>query len=1468
MADRYLNPVGGREAYAVVESMQTRQAARRLAMTPETAQRMASLAQRYPQMSAELVTGLGLAGIGGDHPSAQQAAELEQSSLQGSEVPGQWVPPRRKKRGLLQRAAGVVAGGVADVLDVTVRPVGEALYDDVLQPAARTVFTAMDTLQDELIDKPIRSVALAVDEALHEGAGGLSNVGEALVNLPGAYGRSGQSSGALALGDLLAGRRVDLGSGFFPGGDVGARAAESQSARLSGGGVPNLPGLVGLTFLEPGTEAYERLAAYGQLAQEILLDPAAWATAGASGYAKAARGFGVATKVAPGVRMAAKLDDAGHLRVGLVRGARNTILPEVVEAWARNTDEGRQLAQVLTESTDARDIYRSLRGGVHPNEAHALSQASSVDEVYDILLGQGARRGEIALLGERMRSGPKMSFRRETPRVLQLLPGSVIPTDDMHRGATELERLMTHVRMDDTAKADLFGRWAQLRDGDGAGALNVVTDLMKRVEDNLTENGWDRGAAKQVTKLFTEHNDDFTKYVADTMGDNPAAEAFRRSVVLGGETVDVDIRLLAETLQGGVPLPDLRELARATASPAVQKVTGSSAADMAMAANDKIMKAWAPLQLLRGAWTLKGIGEEQVRLAVAGLNSAFNHPLSWIAWAMGKRGDTNVFGDEFTEAAELDEVLASQRAGWMNTDAGRRGSGLFETVDPRVHERGREAWLFELRKLAADPIAQRVAGKFTKHDIGTLPPQVRGRWETMNDADRAKAWLSESAQGRTHLEAVASRLSTPTLTTNRAQADAYVDWVAAALNDKTGGSQDLVHAVRDGMLDGESLTSGEALGRSAGVRGRRLADGRIAGSVQTYADELLAPYIDFAPGEAAVDILLSTEKTSRYDHIVGVLFDTLMTRPTNYLSRAPAFRQFYWQRAEELAGVLDPESLSTLVKNAKGVVDKDMYKRLTALKSKGTMSLSDLDDVAKSFGLNETKKLLYDLSNNARWADATRGMFVFANAWQEIGTTWARLLVEKPQIARRAQVGIEGLRDTGIFYPDESTGEEMFAFPDPLGLFTSSTLGGDGGVRAVMQSPVRSLNLFSQSVIPGFGPVSQIAVSKLLPDRPDLDWLREFVLPFNRGDVETPGDLLDSALPAYMKKVINTVTEGGLDERAYGNARIDVQKAMLLTGDYSTDTPDGIARLWEDSKTQGGLVGLFRAGMQFLLPGAPTVKYEARDVDGQWWNFQALQEEYYALLAEAGGDHFDATKAFTDRFGFEPQPFAQGKTQSINKRAVTKPGAMWERKNEALVGRYPTVVGFFAPEDFDETFDFQAYLRAINNEDRATLTPEQHTLLANNAKGWMMYTHARDQLERAGAKGERAQAALKQVRGIVTQAYPGFGRTDMIGVHLRPKRENVIEQLQVAAADPALRDNTVARALRVYFGARDQLLADARNRGFESLGSDTLAGHRQALVAAGTLLAKQYPLFTNVWDEVLSGEVRDDINNTEVQRAA
>ena len=604
----------------------------------------------------------------------------------------------------------------------------------------------------------------------------------------------------------------------------------------------------------------------------------------------------------------------------------------------------------------------------------------------------------------------------------------------------------------------------------------------------------------------------------------------------------------------------------------------------------------------------------------------------------------------------------------------------------------------------------------------------------------------------------------------------------------------------------------------------------------------------------------------RWDEGVNVMMQMLMGKPTDYLSRSPAFRQFYWQRAAEMASHLGEEDRKAFIlaaenanllqtKDAAGVMGKALrtLRRYTgtentvdeairhvnnlvgkpAVVAEGAItSLADLDNVAKAYALEEVKQLLYDLSKKHNFTDQMRFIMPFGEAWYEVVSTWAKLMKENPRNIRRLQQGIEGLRGSdpfrgvgpdgeqgrGFFFNDPTSGDEVFAYPG-LGLIPSwmPFFGGASQIPNLqLTGRVSGLNIMGQ-IMPGIGPVLQVPLSQLgyfddvnNPNRA----LRDIIMPFGKSEmnITDPGTWLSPILPRWVNKGLQAWGVGSENnQRLYANTVIDVYKTLLMTGQGSDDTPDEMAATLKRARELAGDLSRVRALASFAAPAGTTqlweVTYDPKDREGDIWAYSNLATAYRQILDENQGDEVRAFKNFIDIFGIDPMLFTVAKTQKVLPRAVTLEARAWEQKNKDLFeqNEFPLTAYFAHPDPPEGEFDYETYLLQLESDSRQPLTPEQWALKRNQFLGRVGYANMQRQADRRFDNAEQKTLWLRGAHSSLQVMFPGYGQP-IAGLPERPGLDAEIAELQRWAEEPRLADTEAGKALVEYLAFRQNVV--------------------------------------------------------------
>lgn len=1438
-------------------------------VTQGDAMAVSAMAANYPSLSPGLVMPLAQAGVAPDDSLAQKVA-LESAKL------------NKKKRGgfgsILDRANPLkfVSGFVSDVL----HPIGD-VAGDALKWTTRTG-TALMQAPLEVGAGVVRDVAAVGDNF---GAGLVSGVavGAGVGSFFGGVGAlPGAAVGAIgggvlgALGGSVAeARGVEiesqgvenpftqttlaqsfgergLGKGYFAGGTAAEGAARAQRRAASVNGHALTPGrYLASTVLEPGTGAYNLASGLMDASVAWKLDPAAKAGGALGQWRKDSRAF-------------IKASELARVDAGVVNDTRKLILPERVDAWLSSND-GAKVTQWLADQTDFDLIRRELgKGKVDVSTVLDLTNARSPEEVAQILR---PKLGLPGALKEKPRVGTagfevKRRY-QDSARVFNEMPSGTL---DLHDPTDAVEQF------------DLMQRNAKI----GGESLTANNKNMARA---LVSG--DRQMAKAIfyDTFWGSDNGVLGKTVLPEM---------RRKVVAGLGEVDRQAlsRFIEEDATGtrvagiitggspqGIPSPgylasgiddvltfgrdDVRAIRRATSKfPALftdPKWTKS------VSALDHVMTdMWKPLQLIRGAWTTRVVGEEQLRMGAAGSSSLFNHPLSHLSWMLADDGriantlkkfgvdieshlgvgDVDILGERFAREGstivantDLEKELRGiasdfadatnvevQASGWLDgTNVLAKHEATYAKGDPHYARTLAD----KLEQLHRDPVTRRLASEH--------PESVR-LWLNTDEGKELRAIMTKRgrplesyADVDAHLEAARKNV------THAAGGEYRAPGRSAELGAPLASDRRILDAIATGELDGVALYA---------------KDGQISKDFVSKLGEIDAgPESITGMGVVSAGGAEALKKTM--DDGVRRVFTAFMAKPSAKLSRSPMFRQSYWKEAEDIIFNLDEAGKARLLAVAEGdaKLPKEMLERLKgrAGLGSGTMKFEEADLLLKGSALDATQKLLYDTAQRGQLSDVMRILAPFAEAQREVFKVWAKIGVANPQVARRTQQVIEGARGSGIFHTDASTGEEVFTFP-LSDQFTEKLL----GVPVPLTGRVQGLNVFGSGVLPGLGPAAQIPASWILADKPQYEDLYKMIDPFGASRKEG-GGIVESQLPAWFQK-LRTGLNASDSDRVFANAVKDIWASGVSSGRFRTDDPEALKDGLEKAKSAARKLYFIRGAASFLgAPTSPTPEFMAMDKDQKWVVTEKLTAQYQKFLDE---DADTATAKFLDMFGNNAFAFLQAKSYGTTAASVTSTeGSDWLTDNQGISEDYGDVAGLFAPQG--EDFDYDQYLRNIRSGATVSLTPEQFARSANDKLGKMIFYAQKDRFGPTPSKAQRGW--LSDLRGMLREQFPGFDET----LPGKPDSETVknkfIPQIEKAVADPRLADNDIAQATRVYLAARSKAQQQAEAAGYTTFAqAKGAAPIRDWLRQVADLVAQQVPDFSQVMDRIFEREMMDD----------
>jgi hypothetical protein len=1241
------------------------------------------------------------------------------------------------------------------------------------------------------------------------------------------------------LGITLTSGIDDAGTGFFvdPESEVATerRRREAERGQIGGHNVTLGRWVADATPLATDSKPSLLLSGLVDLGVAVKGDPAAWALSKIG-------------KIGEGRRLFQAADLAGEESAGVIRGLRLGISGKDAEQFL-DSPEGIDRVQWLAGETSPYKTWLGLNRKVTFDDAARFADTTDPAEVRALLSEQ---------LGRSIRevSTVSMPFGGRSPLARA-------PTEMPSRGpinewdkdivGSEMERWLHNIGADTNTIAHHVDRVAR---AETPLQLNASIRQSLREADGILERGGvkDPRLRDDALSLHLNAHEEASNTYKATMTDQ--TPTYNMLNVAGVPVHDAGAHLYVEHAPQYITLPDARRLKRLTSKyPNIMtglknQAGGELRIPFALAESFQ-NEIWKPVQLAtRFAWPIRVIGEEQIRMAAAGYDSMFKHPISHLADVFARKPHTELVGDLIEDGNAFKDSMTRTTGGGLLEHAALTG------VKTTYHKGARgsaadkflESWASEHLRLHGDPVARYVANADSLEEAKT--------WFTRGAGNKFRADLAEAHPGKyDSLE----------------QADAYIETVAQRLAHAHGHDADLIEAIRTGKLNGEPLLSGTRLNRKV-VKA-------MEGKVDQFApDSIIGEEMHTIRGRPQSQVVQS------WDRAVDAAFGFLMTKPSNALSRAPTFRQEYWRESERLIPFGDEDTKAAIIAKARDAgVSRRVIKRMErARPTGGALSLEEVDVWAKGRALDQTKELLYDLSRKGRFFDAARVVMPFGEAWHEVVTRWFGangLVWQHPQTVRRFQQLVQGARgeDTGKllggqdgqgFFWTNEFGEEVFIYPGSQ-LLNQALV----GVPVPLTGRVQGLSMFG-TIMPGLGPVVQIPVGWFLASKPGPDALKkllttaentrlgplgtvkEQILPFGAVGAEDQGDIFNVAnyVPPWIKAGIDYMTDGDLNEQAWTTSVMETAAYLRTTGDYGNSVGEQ-NRLMDDAQSKARGLYLIKSLTGNVVPASPDFEFMVRNDRGDLLRASALSQELRDMRdPKKGGDPETAGQRFLDKYGTDIYAvIATPKTTSSEiGTPTTAEGVAWVHAHPGVVDALPHTFGLFAPAGGDD--DLSLYRENIRTGRSIRLNPKTWIRLQQDTLGDLLWAQAKAQVGNSTTKAE--QDWLNDVADGIRAEHPGWG--DEAGTLNKANEQIMVDELYRAVDNPDLAGTDAVKGLRLYLMARDKALAFAQDNGVEGFDkANSMADTRLWLNDIATEIVDLHPDFAPIWDFVLSHETRD-----------
>ena len=570
--------------------------------------------------------------------------------------------------------------------------------------------------------------------------------------------------------------------------------------------------------------------------------------------------------------------------------------------------------------------------------------------------------------------------------------------------------------------------------------------------------------------------------------------------------------------------------------------------------------------------------------------------------------------------------------------------------------------------------------------------------------------------------------------------------------------------------------------------------------------------------------------------IVNKLFDRLGTVTTDNLSRNPYFKHVY---------------------------ETDMRRRIEAFYAgNGEYRISEqalrgLEQSARGKALQETRDLLYDLAERSELSDMLRTISPFFNAWGEVLSRWAGLALENPAWVARASMVFRAdpsQVDVGSYFeivqrggeevtlPDGSTemrgGEKYFQFRLPQfaeGAVGSGLLGKAIDEQGTIRFRADSLNMLTQ-VVPGVGPIVQIAASRIVDYDPNLEDAFSFVLPYGPtrgGNFAYQG--LEAFQPAWVKRVTAALTE----DRAYESQAATImltRMAEMADGDRDQiDFSDGdqLAEFIGEVKRDATNFMFLRAIASAFSPASigfhsPYQEYIDYYRELKAKNPRTADEEFMNHLIDEGQEGFFALSA---RF-----------SKSNEGLPATIEAEMTRTKYLDMIHKYPEVAGLIIGIEGggEARFSAAVYERQFREETspgsgmtrRERLSLEEILENSRVREGWVEYGKVNDiiynEMRSRGLPNLRVAEARDLVavrRAAIAELGEKYPR--WYDVYRNPdltKWEDRIAGMRAIVKDERLAQRDDIRLIGEYLKMRDVLTGELAARSAAGGSGDITSG--------------------------------------------
>lgn len=794
-----------------------------------------------------------------------------------------------------------------------------------------------------------------------------------------------------------------------------------------------------------------------------------------------------------------------------IAGFLSSSMASPVIDWLADTNDWKQIWRIGKE--------RGGRGGFTVEQSRSLAAATNREEVLEAIApyiakgqvvagvldtGTAAGKAMKTMLGSRIVPGKvaqvvhsvkglgarglrKMNWYNSVVKAYS----TVTPTGKAIHSSDKdalIDAIYSYGRVTNVAesKLDELADIVALTDDASEAGFTASGRLFDEILAANVDKAWvNEELLTELTRIFRNGRSEMGLYWAQMH----AAGAKLDYVMSGNKKVTISgPHLDSEYLNSVVYFPDAKEILSAISS--VNKL-GPFIQGTSKHLDFFTNAVWKRIVLVRPAYILRNIAEEQIRVLGTGHISFFNNPLMATAMWLGRDGGpkwrallnrfdpfkNTVMNSQFKLGNAADELMAEELAhdvanSYVSYMSARGASGfdndlrttmIFSGVNAREygHPRWWEGLANEIRILSNSVAGRAVArtGPTVDNQLATVDYLLAGagkaEWTQFAKLQKPEIrdWLLSKEGAMAYLFTGAD---------DKGRATSLLARIEEATGRGGEASQALKNLISYGKIQGDNFMVQVPKGKQSAENSIRNAAEVSAGKKalkdanQEFADILKTNF----EGKGNWDGLLMgipdakyATKTGQRNRLVKLMDDffDFAVKLEKTSTMGPEWRQSYWDAILSISKALDAEAVSRLSKAAKSSLnpleswngapigkEHAVWKAFKNAKGDGNITADEAHQYASMVASKKTADLFYDASRRRLLFHQLRIIAPFAAAWEDTIRRWGQISLNNPMEVYKIQKGLQWLTkpESGALYAmtdarDYYDPNQGFFFTDP-----------------------------------------------------------------------------------------------------------------------------------------------------------------------------------------------------------------------------------------------------------------------------------------------------------------------------------------------------------------------------------------------------------------------------------------------------